>query len=135
MGARFCACTNSGVTALISVNHYKEFIEPESWYDYDVPDRVPVWEEAIAKGLRIFTFCSARRLMRNPREMRYFTGVLEDVPALLGLQGPENAGVLPKSFLVPFSRGLSKMRNEHIFSVSHADIIEWFGSDAETAIL
>jgi len=131
MGARFCYCTNNGVTALMPVGWYSRIYEEHQFWTDDMVD----WDTAVKEGLRIFTFCDARRLMRNPREMRYFTGTREDITPLLEGLGSDSSGLFPKSFHVPFSNGFGVMRNEHKFAVSHGDLIEWFGPNAGSSVL
>ena len=133
MGARFVTDTNNGVTALMPVEWYERIYETDEFVDADV--NAIDWSTAIQKGLCIFTFCSARRLIRNPREMRYFTGTSEDMEPLLRNLGSDFSELFPKSFLVPFSNGWGNMRLEHAFALSHDGLVYWFGSNAETAVL
>jgi len=132
MGVRFVYNSNNGVTALMGIDWHKRIYEDEQfWKGQQEVD----WAKAIGEGLRIFTFCNSRRLMRNPREMRYFTGIIEDMKPLLKLKGQENSGLLPKSFYVPFSNGWGMMRTEDEFRVSYSDVTKWFGMGAETSVL
>ncbi len=132
MGVRFICNSNNGVTALMGVEWHKRIYDEEQ---FQKGQQEVDWTKAIGEGLRIFTFCNARRLMRNPREMRYFTGIHEDMTTLLEHPGKENSGLFPKSFYVPFSNGWGLMRNEHEFAVSHDDLVQWFGMGAETSVL
>ena len=134
MGARFSYCQNNGVAALMSFAWYRRIYDHEHFGQSTHQDAID-WDGALKEGLRIFTFCSARRLMRNPREMRYFTGIHEDMQSLLENLGLENSGILPNTFYVPFSNGWGVMRQEHKFAVSFGDILQHFGEGAETAVL
>ncbi len=123
---RFARCRNNGVTAIMTTDEWGRVTLSGTRASHQVN-----WEDAIDEGARIFTFCSAKRLLLSSTwQAGYFTGLEDDLESLL-----RGSIVTERDFFVPFSRGGDRIRSEKMFIVTRGDLIEAFGEHAKTSLM
>ena len=143
-------CRNNGVTGVITNEHYvqgafegyRRFKAMHPALPKEEIDQL--WQEEKSKFLtsqetwqicvernevQIFSFCSTRHLLRNPREVGYLTGTEDDLDHLL-----KNLTISEASFFVPFSQGQALMRSQRSFITTLVDFQNVFGPGATSSV-
>lgn len=93
MSKSFLTCYNNGTTAVVLEDDLKKLGVTENLLSLG-PKR---------SGIKVFTFCSARRMQEDPHARRIFTGDMDFMHRLL--QGHR---VSESYFYVPFSNGAER---------------------------
>ena len=113
--AEFYSEYNNGVTALVIAEHSALFGIAR---DTD--------GDPLEMGARIFTFCPAEWLEKDPRCQDIFTGSYEDMNLLL--EGHNILrGCIGWSGYVPFSNGLHDVEDELKWVTTTEDVMDAFG--------